>query len=150
MCFYVDIEGSVVTCSRSGDLVDRCALSLSLYQVLQTLPKGLDSSLEWEPIKEGTQVKLKTRYGKFLRANSSSPPWSGSVTHGIPHRVSTQDWVLWGVEVLELRDQSAEDGTLVPVSPSARLDSTASSESDVNSLNPRKSPSFYREEVCFC
>ncbi|KAL3643177.1 hypothetical protein CASFOL_013992 [Castilleja foliolosa] len=30
-------------------------------KVLQTLPKRLDSSVEWEPIRENGAIKLKTR-----------------------------------------------------------------------------------------
>ncbi|KAK4786194.1 hypothetical protein SAY86_002883 [Trapa natans] len=127
----------------------RCGVcAASLFQVLQTMPKGLDSSLEWEPIGEGTRVKLKARHGNFLRANSSTPPWSGSVTHDIPRRSSAQDWVLWSVQVMELRDQSVDEEPLVPVSPPALLTySTPSSELDSNSSAPAKSPSFHRLET---
>ncbi|XP_050223415.1 uncharacterized protein LOC126673351 [Mercurialis annua] len=72
-------------------------------KVIQTLPRRLDSSLEWEPIREGVQIKLKTRYGQYLRANTSLPPWRSNVTHDIPHRTSTQDWILWDVDLVERR-----------------------------------------------
>ncbi|XP_065880059.1 uncharacterized protein [Euphorbia lathyris] len=72
-------------------------------KVLQTSPKKLDSSVQWEPIREGVQFKLKTRYGQYLRANSGLPPWRNHVTHDIPHRSSTQDWVLWDVDIVEIR-----------------------------------------------
>ncbi|KAK4779676.1 hypothetical protein SAY87_015782 [Trapa incisa] len=136
-------HGQYLTASTS-----RFRLGFAGYKVLQTMPKGLDSSLEWEPIGEGTRVKLKTRHGNFLRANSSTPPWSGSVTHDIPRRSSAQDWVLWSVQVMELRDQSADEEPLVPVSPLALLTySTPSSELDSNSSAPAKSPSFHRLET---
>ncbi|KAE8710003.1 putative serine/threonine-protein kinase [Hibiscus syriacus] len=55
-------------------------------RVLQTLPRRLTSSVEWEPLSEGVQVRFKTRYGQYLRANGRFPPWMGHITHdNIPH-----------------------------------------------------------------
>ncbi|KAI4320424.1 hypothetical protein MLD38_033907 [Melastoma candidum] len=36
-------------------------LGMTGLKVLQTLPRGLDSSVEWEPVRDGTRVRLKTR-----------------------------------------------------------------------------------------
>ncbi|XP_027913018.1 uncharacterized protein LOC114173024 [Vigna unguiculata] len=77
-------------------------LGMTGHKVLQTLPQRLDSSVEWEPVKDGGHVRLKTRYGNFLRANGGVPPWRNSVTHDIPHRSATQDWILWDVDVVEI------------------------------------------------
>lgn len=81
-------------------------LGVTGRRVLQTIPKKLDSKIEWEPVREGDLVKMKTRYGNFLRANSGIPPWRNSITHDIPHR--HQDWILWEVEVLEIRPDPPE------------------------------------------
>ncbi|KAL3640200.1 hypothetical protein CASFOL_015168 [Castilleja foliolosa] len=48
-------------------------------RVLQTVPKRLDSSVEWEIVWENGVVKLKTRYGRFSRANGVMHPWRNSV-----------------------------------------------------------------------
>ncbi|CAN4103708.1 unnamed protein product [Withania somnifera] len=80
----------------------RFLLGMTGRKVLQTVPQRLDSSVEWEPIREGNKVKLRTKQSQFLRANDSIPPWRNSVTHNIPHRTSTQDWILWDVDVVEI------------------------------------------------
>ncbi|GJR45012.1 RNA-directed DNA polymerase, eukaryota [Tanacetum coccineum] len=55
-----------------------------------------DSSMEWEPIKENGLVKLKSKDGKFLRANGGTPPWRNSVTYDLPQRSATKDWTSRG------------------------------------------------------
>ncbi|KAL8150192.1 hypothetical protein V2J09_020000 [Rumex salicifolius] len=94
-------------------------LGMAGRKVVQSLPNRLDSSIEWEPIRQGKRVKLRTRYGNFLRANGGLPPWRNSVTHDVPYRNSTQEWVLWDIDVvdiLESREQSF-DKTPTAVAP---------------------------------
>ncbi|KAK3015301.1 hypothetical protein RJ639_006939, partial [Escallonia herrerae] len=97
-------------------------LGVTGRKVLQTLPKRLDSSIEWEPIRDGFQVRLKTRYGNYLRANGGVPPWRNSITHDIPHRHT--DWILWEVDLVENRPDSP-----VKVPPSDPIDGDLSSSS---------------------
>ncbi|KAH9622825.1 hypothetical protein KSS87_021539 [Heliosperma pusillum] len=81
---------------------DEFLLGVTGKKVKQTSPSRLNSSIEWEPLRDGMQVKLKTRYGNFLRANRGVPPWRNSVTHDVPSRSHTQDWILWELDVLEV------------------------------------------------
>ncbi|KAJ6806587.1 uncharacterized protein M6B38_175640 [Iris pallida] len=95
-------------------------LGMTGHKVLQTSPaRPDDSSVQWEPVRDGFQARLKTRYGRFLRANGGLPPWRNSVTHDTPHRTSTQSWVLWDVEIVEVMS-TQQDGcrrTLPPPPP---------------------------------
>lgn len=101
---------------------DQFLLGMTGQKVIQSLPRKLDSQVEWEPIREGFQVRLKTRYGNYLRANGGLPPWRNSITHDIPHR--HHDWILWEVDTIEIRPQSPKK-----VERSESLDEDLSSSS---------------------
>ncbi|KAI7994143.1 hypothetical protein LOK49_LG11G01277 [Camellia lanceoleosa] len=115
-------------------------LGMTGRKVLQTLPSSgarLDSSVEWEPISEGNRVKLKTRYGNFLRANGGMPPWRNTVTHDIPHRSATQDWILWDVHIVEILVQSSHHKPPVQIQSLQHSDSFAA---DFESSSPTTYP----------
>uniref|UniRef100_A0ACD5WES1 Uncharacterized protein n=1 Tax=Avena sativa TaxID=4498 RepID=A0ACD5WES1_AVESA len=87
-------------------------LGMTGRKVLQASPAPggrPDASVEWEPVRDGFQARFKSRAGggrgsgsKYLRANGGVPPWRNSVTHDVPHRTATQDWVLWDVEIVQV------------------------------------------------
>lgn len=108
-------------------------LGMTGSKVLQTVPRRLDSSVEWEPIRDGMQLKLKTRYGNFLRANGGLPPWRNSVTHDIPHR--HHDWLLWDVDIVEIRAQ--------PPNPSVPENSSITSSPDSSPRLSKQESSSY-------
>ncbi|XP_059294982.1 uncharacterized protein LOC132048053 [Lycium ferocissimum] len=69
-------------------------------KIMQTLPKKLSSAIEWEAEQDGSlyQIRLKTRYGHFLRPFGGIPPWRNIVTHDVPHRKKS---TLWEIEIME-------------------------------------------------
>jgi hypothetical protein len=119
-------------------------LGMTGRKVFQTLPKRLDSSVEWEPVRENGAVKLRTRYGQFLRANGGLPPWRNSVTHDIPHHTVTQEWTLWEVHVVDILVVQSPVGK--PVPPLEKEASFASATSPPASPNSRKSARFTTQE----
>ncbi|QCD92551.1 Actin cross-linking [Vigna unguiculata] len=114
-------------------------------KVLQSLPSRLNSAMEWEPIREGVQVRLRTRYGQYLRGNGGLPPWRNTITHDVPHRTATANWVLWDVDIVELRpkNQPKPRPRPTPITPPISrslnptplcLSPSSSSPSDMDSL----------------
>lgn len=101
-------------------------LGLTGRKVLQTMPRKLNSSVEWEPVRDGTKVKLKTRYGNYLRANGGLPPWRNSITHDIPHRHF--GWILWDIDIVEWKPVSPKKEEIDLTSSTIHLRSPKSSE----------------------
>lgn len=126
-------------------------LGMTGRKVIQSVPGRLDSSVEWEPVREANQVKLKTRYGHFLRANGGLPPWRNSVTHDIPHRTATQDWILWDIDVVEIQVHSPSPSPTgqqqAPPPPSISHSDSLNSYSSSPSSVPINSGKFSRQEV---
>ncbi|CAH8349877.1 unnamed protein product [Eruca vesicaria subsp. sativa] len=86
---------------------ERFLLGATGKKVIQLKQSPLDSSVEWEPVREGSKIKLKTRDGNYLRANGGLPPWRNSVTHDNPHLSATQDSISWEVDVVEINYQNS-------------------------------------------
>lgn len=76
-------------------------------KVVQTAPEFLDPATEWEPLRDGMQVRLRSFWGNFLRPHGGLPPWRNSITHDIPHRPNTRNKLLWDVVVVEKWDTAA-------------------------------------------
>lgn len=91
---------------------ERLMLGATGHNVVQSRRTGAgDPAGEWKPVADGSKVKLKSRTGgNFLRANGRMPPWRNSVTHDIPNRSATHDWVVWEVDVVEIMERSHETG----------------------------------------
>ncbi|GFQ03672.1 hypothetical protein PHJA_002511000 [Phtheirospermum japonicum] len=81
-------------------------------KVVQTMPNCYgDVATEWEPQRDGMQVRLRSLCGNFLRPNGGLPPWRNSVTHDIPHRPKTWNKLLWDVEIVEKRHRMTPPAT---------------------------------------
>ncbi|XP_010415658.1 PREDICTED: uncharacterized protein LOC104701635 [Camelina sativa] len=83
---------------------ERFMLGATGHKVVQSRRIRADEPAgEWEPVKEGLKVKLRSRNGgNYLRANGGMPPWRNTVTHDSPHRSVTQSSVVWDVDVVEV------------------------------------------------
>lgn len=63
----------------------------------------LGPTVEWEPIKEGPYIKLKSHGGTFLRANRGPPPWRNTITHDVSgHWTVSDSMIMWIVDIIEI------------------------------------------------
>ncbi|XP_056852498.1 uncharacterized protein LOC130504872 [Raphanus sativus] len=99
---------------------ERFLLGATGKKVSQLNPSPLDSSVEWEPVREGSKIKLRTSYGNYLRAHGGLPPWRNSVTHD--HLSATQDSISWDVEEFLINPQVTAETELTPSSLSLTSD----------------------------
>ncbi|KAL3525973.1 hypothetical protein ACH5RR_014345 [Cinchona calisaya] len=76
------------------------------HKVLQTLPTRLNSSIEWDVEKDGSQLRFKTHYGQYLRPYGGLPPYRNRVGHDVPCRTNTEDKIVWEFDILEYVDET--------------------------------------------
>ena len=93
---------------------ERFLLGATGLKVVLSKPSRLNASVEWEPVREGSKIKLKTRHGNLLRANGGLPPWRNSVTHDSPH---SSDSFLWDVDIVEILVETATPATAAATTP---------------------------------
>ncbi|KAH7847476.1 hypothetical protein Vadar_026460 [Vaccinium darrowii] len=105
-------------------------------KVVQAIPRKLDSSTEWEPIRDGFSARFRTPNGSFLRPNGGLSPWRNSVTHDVPYKMGTQEKVLWDVEVVDAIPKTP----LLSPSPNNRRDSTLKMDFPVKRTPPTLEP----------
>lgn len=99
---YLTASDVAFLLGMTGNKVFQTEAERDQYDVVRS-----DWKYEWEPIRDGFQVKLRSWCGKYLRANGAIIPWRNSITHDEPHAGSTQSWILWDVEEVELTESES-------------------------------------------
>ncbi|CAN6934558.1 unnamed protein product [Brassica oleracea] len=138
--------GSYLTASN-----ERFLLGATGRKVVLSKLSGLDSSVEWEPVREGSKVKLKTRQGHFLRGNGGLPPWRDSVTHDSRR---SSDSFLWDVDVVETTSLALVPVATPPLhrrqsSPPMSRTSSEKSEQEVGIVILDKT-NIHRAKLLYC
>lgn len=108
--------------------------------------------IEWQPIRDGLQVKLRAYGGTYLRANGGPPPWRHSITHDNPHTGSTHNWILWDVEGINVpEDENLADYLSIVSSFSSVSDELAGLElgSPISVHSGFNSPRISTKKVLF-
>ncbi|KAG6404194.1 hypothetical protein SASPL_136434 [Salvia splendens] len=96
--------------------------------VQTSLESPSDPSIEWEPMRDGMQVKLRSCCGNFLRPNGGLPPWRNIVTHDVPHLPNSGNKLLWDVQIVEKRPPQSKFGRCRSGSFSETMDAIVHSE----------------------
>ncbi|XP_015887706.2 uncharacterized protein LOC107422722 [Ziziphus jujuba] len=111
-------------------------IGLTGRQVLQTLPARLDSPVEWEPIKCGNHMRLRSRFGhSFLRANGSLPPWRNTVTHFTADGSIPNSDLDWDAEILEIHKDTTSSH-IQPPPPHVHVNGNASAPASARAPAP--------------
>ncbi|CAM0876940.1 unnamed protein product [Alopecurus aequalis] len=141
--------------SASGELFLLGMTGRKVRQVAPAPGGRADDSVEWEPVRDGFQVRLKSRVdagrggegNRYLRANGGLPPWRNTVTHDVPHSDGPQNWVNWDVEIVQVltpagldRAESAPVSGRAPDSPPAPKLSPAPSAQEAHRRPPTSRP----------
>ncbi|VFQ73568.1 unnamed protein product [Cuscuta campestris] len=91
-------------------------------KVVQSLPEKLNSATEWEMEGEGV-IRLKTRYGQFLKQYGGVMPWR----HSLVHNDHAKRSALWEIQIVDGDEAAASAaGDLVHRHRRAVSDSTFS------------------------
>lgn len=96
-------------------------LGMTGKKVFQTLlPENTKDQLaiEWQPVRDGFQVKLKSASsGTYLRANGATMPWRNTVTHdSSSFTSSSHNWILFDVEAVDIPEDEGFNDYLSMVS----------------------------------
>lgn len=78
------------------------------FKVIQSEPERLNSSHQWEIERDGIRIRLRTRYGQFLRPRSNNLLlWRrNSIAHEVPYRMKSGNQLLWEFDIVETNNNN--------------------------------------------